>query len=543
MANSPKIEFDHATGEKLPHFRSLSEIEYQRIYSRENWNKVLPDAGEYPFVRGIHKDMYRGRLWTRRQQSGFGSPEESNELLKFLLNVGQTGINIDSDIGTKVGLDPDYPLAQADVGLQGTSMCTYEDMIALFKDIPLDRISSTLIFPPPSSAVLMGQYLLMAKEQGIPWENLIGTIMNCCFTQLVGPTFQANTAFFPIDLALKIGLDLIEYLLPRCPRWNILNVNSRNIRESGVDAVQEAAFVLALGADYVDRLCKRGVNVDSFARRIGFFSAVHLDLFEEVAKFRAMRRIWARTLKERFGAKDEKSMWFRVAVQTSALTLTAQEPMNNIVRATIQTLAAILGGVQSVHTTSYDEAYCLPTEATQKLAIRTQQILAYETGVTKSVDPLGGSYLVEKMTDELEERIRELMKLIEERGGFIECFKEGWVEQELNQARYKLAKQIEISELPIVGMNLFRSDETAAEIDIFKQKPDMQAKRIEYVMKYKKNRDQEPIRRALKNLSDRVRKESDKDLIVPIMESVEARATLQEICDVMREASNFTIPQ
>jgi methylmalonyl-CoA mutase N-terminal domain/subunit len=543
MADSPKIEFDHTTGEKLPHFRSLSEIEYQRIYSREDWDKVLPDAGEYPFVRGIHKDMYRGRLWTRRQQSGFGSPEESNELLKFLLNVGQTGINIDSDIGTKLGLDPDYPLAQADVGLQGTSMCTYEDMVALFKDIPLDRISSTLIFPPPSSPVLMGQYLLMAKEQGIAWENLIGTIMNCSFTQLVGPTFQANTAFFPIDLALKIGLDLIEYLLPRVPKWNILNVNSRNIRESGVDAVQEAAFVLALGTDYVDRLCKRGVNIDRFARRIGFFSAVHLDLFEEVAKFRAMRRIWARTLKERFGAKDEKSMWFRVAVQTSALTLTAQEPMNNIVRASIQTLAAILGGVQSVHTTSYDEAYCLPTEATQKLAIRTQQIIAYETGVTKSADPLGGSYLVEKLTDEMEERILELMKLIEKRGGFIECFKEGWVEQELNQARYKLARQIETSELPIVGMNLFRSGETAAEIDIFKQKPDMQAKRIGYATKYKKNRNQEPVRRALKNLYNRVRRESDKDLIVPILESVEARATLQEICDIMREASDFTIPQ
>jgi methylmalonyl-CoA mutase N-terminal domain/subunit len=543
MGDSPKIEFDHTTGEKLPHFRSLSGIEYQRIYSREDWDKMLPDAGEYPFVRGIHKDMYRGRLWTRRQQSGFGSPEESNELLKFLLNVGQTGINIDSDIGTKLGLDPDYPLAQADVGLQGTSMCTYEDMVALFKDIPLDRISSTLIFPPPSSPVLMGQYLLMAKEQGIPWENLIGTIMNCSFTQLVGPTFQANTAFFPIDLALKIGLDLIEYLLPRVPKWNILNVNSRNIRESGVDAVQEAAFVLALGTDYVDRLCKRGVNVDRFARRIGFFSAVHLDLFEEVAKFRAMRRIWSRTLKERFGAKDKKSMWLRVAIQTSALPLTIQEPMNNIVRASIQTLAAILGGVQSIHTTSYDEAYCLPTEATQKLAIRTQQIIAYETGVTKSVDPLGGSYLVEKLTDEIEEQIWELMKLIEKQGGFIECFKRGWVEQELNKARYKLANQIETSELPIVGMNLFKSDEKAAKIDIFKQKPDMQAKRIEYTKNYKKNRNHEPVRRALKNLYDRVRKEPHKDLVAPILEAIEARATLQEICDIMREASGFTIPQ
>ena len=428
MADGRRIEFDHSTGERISHFRSLSGIEYKRIYDRADWDKTLPDAGEYPFVRGIHRDMYRGRLWTRRQQSGFGSPEESNDLLKYLFKIGQTGINIDSDIGTKLGLDPDYPLAQADVGLQGTSMCTYEDMVALFKDIPLDTISSTLIFPPPTSPVLMGQYLLMARQQGIPWESLIGTIMNCPFTQLVGPTFQANTAFFPIDLALKIGLDLIEYLVPRAPKWNILNVNSRNIRESGVDAVQEAAFVLALGADYVDRLCKRGMNVDSFARRIGFFSAVHLDLFEEVAKLRAMRRIWARMLKERFGAKDEKSMWFRVAVQTSSLTLTAQEPMNNIVRATVQTLAAILGGVQSVHTTSYDEAYCLPTEATQKLAIRTRNSSRTKPVSRSGRDPLGGSHPVEAMTDELEERIWELMRQIGGRGGFIECFKQGWVE-------------------------------------------------------------------------------------------------------------------
>jgi methylmalonyl-CoA mutase N-terminal domain/subunit len=383
----------------------------------------------------------------------------------------------------------------------------------------------------------------MAKEQGIPWDNLIGTIMNCCFTQLVGPTFQANTAFFPIDLGLKIGLDLIEYLVPRAPKWNVLNVNSRNIRESGVDAVQEAAFVLALGVDYVDRLCKRGLDIDSFARRIGFFSAVHLDLFEEVAKFRAMRRIWARILKERFGAKNEKSLWFRVAVQTSSLTLTAQEPMNNIVRAAVQTLAGILSGVQSVHTTSYDEAYCLPTEATQKLAIRTQQIIAYETGVTKSADPLGGSYLVEAMTDELEERIWELMRVIEKQGGFIEAFKEGWVENQLNEARYKLAEQMETGDLPIVGVNLFRDEEAAAEIDIFKQAPDMQAKRIEYTKSYKKRRGQEPVRRTLKHLYERVRKEPEKDLVVPILEAVEARATLQEICDVMREASDFSIPQ
>ncbi len=542
MAEDPKIEFDHAKGEKIPHFRSLSGIEYKRIYDRKDWDGELPDGGEYPFTRGIHEDMYRGRLWTRRQQSGFGSPEESNDLLKYLLKVGQTGINIDSDIAGKIGVDPDYPLAQADVGLQGTSMCTYEDMAALFKDIPLDRISSTLIFPPPASVIMMGHYMMMAKAQGIPLESLIGTMMNCPFTQLVGPTFQANTDFFPIDLALKIGLDLMEYLIPRCPKWNILNVNSRNIRESGVDAVQEAALSLALGSDFVDRLCKRGLDIDRFARRIGFFSAVHLDIFEEVAKFRAMRRIWARQIKERFGAKDPKSMWFRCAVQTSSLTLTAQEPMNNIVRAAVQTLTAILSGVQSVHTTSYDEAYCLPSEKTHKLAIRTQQIIAYETGATKSVDPLGGSYLVEKMTDELEERIWELMKVIDSRGGFVECFKEGWVEAELNKARYKLADQMESAELPIIGMNLFRDEGTTSDIEIFRQAPDMQARRIEYASRYKKSGNREAARIALRNLYERTRSHAEEDLVVPMLEAVEARATLQEVCDAMREATGFSIP-
>ena len=254
-----EIEFDHSEGEKLPHFRSLSGIEYKRIYGREIGTRNFPMRGNIPFTRGIHKDMYRGRLWTRRQQSGFGSPEESNELLKFLLKVGQTGINIDSDIAGKLGLDPDYPLAQADVGLQGTSMCTYEDMAALFKDIPLDRISSTLIFPPPSSVVMMGQYLMMAKAQGIPWENLIGTMMNCPFTQLVGPTFQANTAFFPIDLALKIGLDLIEYLMPRGPE---MEYSQRQFpeypRERCRCGTGGGLCRWPWGSTIVDRLCKRG---------------------------------------------------------------------------------------------------------------------------------------------------------------------------------------------------------------------------------------------------------------------------------------------
>jgi methylmalonyl-CoA mutase N-terminal domain/subunit len=348
--------FSYLGGERPSHFKSSSGMDYQEVYRSSDWKGELPDPGVYPFTRGIHRDMYRGRLWTRRQQSGFGTPEESNKRIKYLLKVGQTGINMDGDIGTQFGLDPDYSLAQGDIGLQGTSLCTYEDMRTLFKDIPLDKVSSTLIIHPPASAVIMAQYLLLAKERGIPWEKLIGTTMNCPLTQVVGPTFQACTSFFPIDLSIKIGLDVMEFMIPRSPRWNIININAYNIRETGVNAVQEAAFAMSLAADYIKRLIGRGLEVDQFAQRMAFFSAADIDLFEEVAKLRAMRRIWARMLKERFGAKNDQSLKFRTAIQTSALPLTAQQPLNNIVRATIQTLAAVLAGTQSIHTTSYDEA-------------------------------------------------------------------------------------------------------------------------------------------------------------------------------------------
>jgi methylmalonyl-CoA mutase N-terminal domain/subunit len=529
-------------GERVPHFKSLSGMEYKEVYTKSDWDEEIPDPGKYPFTRGIHKDMYRHRLWTRRQQSGFGSPEESNDRIKYLLSIGQTGINMDADVGTKLGLDPDYPLARAGVGLQGTSLCIYEDMRNLFKDIPLDQVSSTLIIQPPYSAVIMSQYLLLAKERGIPWERLIGTIMNCAFTQFVGPTYQSATSFFPIDLTVKIGLDVMEYLVPRAPRWNIVNLNAYNVRECGVNAVQEAAFAMSLASDYIQGLLNRGLEIDNFARRIGFFSAVHMDLFEEVAKLRAARRIWARILKEKFGAKNEKSMWFRTAIQTAALPLTAQQPLNNIVRATLQTLAAVLAGTQSIHTTGYDEAYSLPTEESHKLSIRTQQIIAYESKVINSVDPLGGSYMLERMTDDIEEKIWELMKVIEDRGGFIQCFKEGWVEDQINEARHQMAADIESGAQPVVGVNLFQEEDEDITIDIFRHESDMQARRVEYIQEFKKKREQEPVQKALDRLYTFTRNKSDDNFFEPIMDAVEAKATIQEICDAMRRASDFEIP-
>ncbi|RLB07568.1 MAG: methylmalonyl-CoA mutase [Deltaproteobacteria bacterium] len=541
MNKERKFSF-YLEGERIPNFKSLSGIEYKEVYTQSDWHGEVPNPGQYPFTRGIHKDMYRGRLWTRRQQSGFGTPQQSNERIRYLLKIGQTGINMDVDVATKLGLDPDHPLAQGDVGLQGTSLCTFEDMKTLYTDIPLDRVSSTLIVQPPCSAIVMAQYLLLAKERGIPWENLIGTIMNCAITQFVGPTFEATTAFFPIDLTIKIGLDVMEYLVPRTPRWNIININAYNIRETGVNAVQEAAFAISLAADYIKGLMDRGLEIDSFAHRMAFFSAAHIDLFEEVAKLRAMRRIWARMLKEKFGAKSNRSMWFRTAIQTSALALTAQQPLNNIVRATIQTLAAVLGGAQSIHTTGYDEAYSLPTEESHKLSIRTQQIIAYETKVANSVDPLGGSYLVETLTEQLEEQIWELMKVIENKGGFIQCFKEGWVEEQINEARYKWANAIETGQQPMVGVNIFRDEDEDVKINIFRHTPDMQTTRIQYIQDYKSKREQEPVRRALDKIYNLVRRRPDINLFEPIMEAVEARATLQEICDAMRQATDFVIP-
>jgi methylmalonyl-CoA mutase N-terminal domain/subunit len=537
-----KIRSSYLEGERVPNFKTLSGLEYKEVYTPEDATETRERPGDYPFTRGIHKTMYRGRLWTRRQQSGYRSTKESNERIKYLLSVGQTGINMDPDLPTHLALDPDNPLAHGDVGLQGSSIVIYEDMVDLYRDIPLDQVSNTMIVEAPTSAVILAQYLLLAKERRIPWKDLIGTIMNCPLTQFVGPTYQAITTFFPVKFGVKIALDVMEYMVQHAPKWNIVNINAYNIRETGVNAVQEAAFALAIGGDYVRKLMERGLEVDLFAPRIGFFSAVHIDFFEEIAKLRAMRRIWARMMKEKFKAKSERSMWFRTACQTSALPLTAQEPLNNIVRAGVQTLAAVLGGVQSIHTTGYDEAFSLPTEESHKLSIRTQQIIAYETGVVKSVDPLGGSYLVERLTDELEEQIWELLKVIEDRGGFLQCFIDRWVEGQITQMRYQMGENFTSGEQPMVGVNLFRDERDSTKINIFRHSDEWQKQRIQEIIHYKKTRPQDPVRRTLEALESQVRKRPEVNCIEAIMEAVESRATLGEMMDAIRRAIDFKRP-
>ena len=498
--------------------------------------------GEYPFTRGIHRDMYRRRFWTRRQQSGFGTPKSSNERFKFLLGVGETGLNVNFDVGTKLGLDPDYPLAQGDIGLQGASVANLENMEELFADIPLDKVSSTLIIQPPYSAVIMAMYILMARKRGIPEKNLIGTVMNCPLTQLVGPSYEAVSRFFPVRPSIDIGLDVMEYCTQNMPKWNIVNINAYNIRECGVNAVQEAAFAFSIGVEYIQGLVDRGLKVDEFARRMAFFSCFGMDFLEEIAKLRAMRRLWARILRERFGAQDPHSCWFRTAIQTAALPLTAQQPLNNIARTAIQTLGAVLAGSQSIHTTGYDEAYSLPTEESHKLSVRIQQVIAYETNVVKTADPLGGSYAIESLTNQLEEKIAALMKVIEAKGGFVKCFEDGWIEEQLNEARYKNARALEEKEVFSVGVNIFREENEQVKLDIFRHSRDMQLERIRYIGKYKKNRDLRIVRESLDNLYDEYQNKKRRNLMYPIMEAVEGAATIQEITDTLRKVQNFQMP-
>jgi methylmalonyl-CoA mutase N-terminal domain/subunit len=537
-----KIKSHYLEGERVPNFKTLSGMEYKEVYTPDDVKAARELPGDYPFTRGIHKTMYRNRLWTRRQQSGYRSAQESNERIKYLLSVGQTGINMDPDLPTHLALDPDNPLAHGDVGLQGSSLVILEDMVELYRDIPLDQVSNTMIVEAPTSAVIVAQYLLLARKRGTPWEELIGTIMNCPLTQFVGPTYQAITTFFSIEYAVKIALDVMEYMTQRAPRWNIVNINAYNIRETGVNAIQEAAFALAIAQDYVRGLMGRGLEVDAFGPRIGFFSAVHIDFFEEIAKLRAMRRIWARIMKEKFKAKNERTMWFRTACQTSALPLTAQEPLNNIVRAGIQTLAAVLGGVQSIHTTGYDEAFSLPTEESHKLSIRTQQIIAYETGVVKSVDPLGGSYLLERLTDELEEQIWELLRVIEDRGGFLRCFMDRWVEDQITKMRYQTGESFVSGQQPMVGVNLFRDEKDSTKISIFRHSSEWQKQRIQEITDYKENRPHGPVQHALEMLESQVKKRPEENCMEAVMKAVEDGATLGEIIDAIRRAIDFKRP-
>ena len=518
--------------ERQKEFYTISEIPVKRIYTPEDikdmdYMRDLGFPGEYPFTRGIHATMYRGRIWTMRQFSGFGTAEQTNKRFKYLLKEGETGLSIAFDYPTIMGYDSDHPMARGEVGRCGVAVSSLKDMEILLDGIPLDKVTTSMTINGPT-AMILAMYIAVGDKQGVPREKLGGTVQNDMLKEFIAQ----KLVIFPPRPSVKLVCDVIEFCAKYMPKWNPISISGYHIREAGATAVQELAFTLADGITYVEEMLKRGLKVDDFAPRLSFFFASHNNFFEEIAKFRAARRMWAKLMKERFGAKNPRSMWMRMHVQTSGCTLTAQQPLNNIVRVTLQALAAVLGGTQSLHTNSFDEALCLPSELAVRVALRTQQIIAYESGVADVVDPLGGSYYVEWLTNEMEERAWEYIHKIEEMGGVIEAIEKGWLQQEIANSAYKYQREIDTKRRIIVGVNEYTTEEHE-EVPLLKIDPKVEEEQIARLQKLRWERDNQKIKQILQKLHDEA--EKNVNLMPTIIEAVKAYATLGEICDVLRE--------
>jgi methylmalonyl-CoA mutase N-terminal domain/subunit len=522
-------------------FYSASGIGEKRIYTPldrigKTYYEILGLPGEYPFTRGVYPTMYRGRLWTMRQYAGFASAKETNLRFRYLLKQGQTGLSIAFDLPTQMGYDSDHPLAQGEVGRVGVIIDTLKDMETLFDGIPLDKVSTSMTINSPT-AIILAMYIAIAQKQGVDISKLAGTVQNDILKEYVA----RGTYIFPPEPSMRLVADVIEFCTKNMPRWNSISISGYHIREAGSNAVQEVAFTLANGISYVNAVLERGLDVDEFARRLSFFFSSHNDLFEEIAKFRVARRLWAKIMKNRFNAKDEGSMQLRFHTQTAGSTLTAQQPENNIIRVAIQALAAILGGTQSLHTCSRDEALALPSEESVRIALRTQQILAYESEVTNTIDPLGGSYFIETLTDKIEEEATEYIKKIDEMGGTVKAIEKGYIQKEIATMAYKFQKEVEKNEKIIVGVNKFQTKE---EPKLILHKIDRQIEKEanSNLQKIKAKRDN----KLVESLLEKLRKEAkDKkcNLMPTLIEAVKAYATLGEICDVLREVFGEFKPQ
>jgi len=483
--------------------------------------------GAYPFTRGIYPTMYRERVWTMRQYSGFGSAEETNERFRYLLQQGQTGLSVAFDLPTQLGLDADSPRAQGEVGKVGVPISTVDDMRTLLKDIPLDKVSTSMTINS-TAPTLLAMYVAVAQERGVPPELLRGTTQNDILKEYVA----RNTYIYPPRASLRLCADLIDYCAKQVPKWYPISISGYHIREAGANAVQELAFTFANGVEYVKTCLGRGMTVDSFAPRLSFFFACQNDFFEEVAKFRAARRIWAKIMKEIFNAQAKESWMLRFHTQTSGESLTARQPHNNIVRVTLQALAAVLGGTQSLHTNSYDEALCLPTEEAVKVALRTQQILAHESGVVKAVDPLGGSHYIEYLTDEIEKRVNQEIKKIDAMGGALAAIESGYMQDEIRRSAYDAKLRQDSGDRTVVGINKFTDKETLR-FTIHRVDPEAEARQLEKLRKYKNSRDMHNVDHALQAL--RSAADTPANLMPSILDAVEARATNGEISSVLRE--------
>ena len=517
-------------------YSTLSGIPMKCLYNPADIEKLdylrdLGFPGSEPFTRGIHPTMYRGRPFTIRQLAGFGGPEDCNNRLKFLLKQGATGINIVFDLPTIRGYSSEDPEAEGNVGQCGVTIDSIEDMHALFDGIPIDAISVSLVTHLPSvTTILLAMYLVMANERGIQWKKLAGTTQN---DFLMETTVGSAPEIMPPQNSFRLQCDVIEFVTGRLPRWNPISYNGYNLREAGTNAVQEVAVAIANAIHTVEELQRRGLDVDSFAPRLSFFWDLCNDFFEEIAKCRASRRIWYKIMKERFKARNQRSMWMRFHVQTSGISLTAIEPLNNIARATIQGLAGVFGGAQSLHIDSYDEAYSVPTEMAALVSLRTQQIIQAETNVTNVVDPLGGSYYVENLTDQMEHRIYEYMEKIRSLGGLIKAVDMGWLHKEIADQAYEYQKATEEGESKIVGVNYYPSDEVQRPIEVFKY-PDTEEKQRAKLKALRRKRDNERVKKALEELRGKCT--SGENIMPHVMEAAKARATIGEIADIYREA-------
>ena len=493
----------------------------------EDYREKLGRPGEYPFTRGVYPRMYLDRLWTMRQYAGFGSAAETNARFRYLLERGQTGLSVAFDLPTQLGLDPDHPLAVGEVGRVGVSIATVDDMKRLFAGIPLEQVTTSMTINAPAM-MLLAMYLLVAAEQGTDWSKVGGTIQNDILKEYVA----RGTYIYPPQPSMRLVTDVFEFASREVPRWNTISISGYHIREAGSTAAQEVAFTLANAKAYVRAALERGLELDSFAPRLSFFFAAHNDIFEEAAKFRAARRMWARIMKEEFGAKNPKSWMLRFHTQTGGSTLTAQQPLNNVVRVAYQALAAVLGGTQSLHTNSYDEALGLPTEESALLALRTQQILAYESGVTRAIDAAGGSFYLEHLTDDLEKEADAIIAQVEKLGGAVRAIEAGYVQKEIEESAWHYQREIENQERIIVGLNRFTVEEETP-VPVMKIDPAVGERRAAEVRAYKQNRDRQATKLALDDLKKAAT--GSENLFPYVLAAFRARATLGEVAGALRE--------
>jgi methylmalonyl-CoA mutase, N-terminal domain len=526
--------------ERKSRFITVSNHQIKRLYTPEDikdldYERDLGSPGEYPFTRGIYPTMYRGRLWTMRQFAGFGGPEETNRRFKYLLEQGQTGLSTAFDMPTLMGLDSDHPLADGEVGVEGVAVDTLRDFEILFDGIPLDKVSTSFTINP-SAPVIYAMYIAIGDQQGVPRDQLRGTIQNDMLKEFIAQ----KEWVIPPRPSVDLIVDIFEFGIKETPKFNLISISGYHIREAGSTAIQELAFTIADGCAYVEAAMRRGIDIDKLGPQLSFFFNSHNSFFEEIAKFRAARRLWARLMRERYGAKNPESWKLRFHTQTAGCSLTEQQPLNNIIRVTIQALAAVLGGTQSLHTNSYDEALALPSEEAVRIALRTQQIIAYESGVADTIDPLAGSYFVEALTNEIERAALDYIKKIEEMGhgsileGVLVGIENGFFQREIAQAAYEYQKQVESGEQIIVGVNKYvMPQDEKAKVNILRVDPEVQRRQIERLKRVRAERDNRAVKRALERLEEAAR--SRENTMPYILEAVKAYASVGEIMEVLKK--------